>query len=75
VPRFLVVTDIEPEIDLRLALDGVGDRFPEVDIECGDVDSRVVAPERRMVCRAPSEAHVRRCMDAAGIAVRAIDRA
>ena len=66
MPRYLVMTEIGPGVDLPVVLDGVGDRFPEVDLE-------LVA--EALVCRAPSETHIRRYMDAAGVGVRAISRA
>jgi hypothetical protein len=68
VPRFVVLTPVEPELALRVALDDVGDRFPEVEVLWG-------ANAGGVVCRAPSETHVRRYMDAAGINVRSISRA
>ena len=75
MPRFQVLADRPEGQDIDLALHDVEDRFPEVAIEATGVgEGREPAGAVRLACRAPSESHVRRCLAAAGLLVRAIDR-
>ena len=73
MPRFLVET-LAREATGHNPLDLPTGRFPEVEIE-RVYRTRDGGGERVVVvCRAPSEAHVRRWLDAAHIAIDAVRR-
>lgn len=73
MPRYLVETETCTMAQLHAAVGMTELRYPEVGVESTDSGPvRTSGADLRLVCRAPSEIHVRRWIAASGLVARAI---
>ena len=74
MPRYLIETSGWMRLHCKTAARLVAHRFPELTFEYSGAAEPTTSGRDEWLCRAPSEAHVRRWAAAAGVCIQALRR-